>query len=171
MSEGGVSPLPREARPYQGQRAGLVTRLVAAVIDAVVVALVLLAGYAAWAGLLFLLDPRGFSFPDTSLFRSLAAGFVVVVVYLTGAWWTSGRSYGCLVMGLRVVSWRGERLRFAGALVRAFLCALVPIGLLWVAVSRENRSAQDVFLRTSVVYDWQPRGASPGGHEHPFEPG
>jgi hypothetical protein len=69
------------------------------------------------------------------------------------------------------VGWRGERLRFAGALVRALLCALVPVGLLWVAVSRENRSAQDVLLRTSVVYDWQPRGAGPGDHEHPFEPG
>jgi uncharacterized RDD family membrane protein YckC len=166
MSEGGVSPLPREARPYQGQRAGLVTRLVAAVIDAVVVALVLLAGYAGWAGLLFLVDPRGFSFPDTSLFKSLAAGFVVVVVYLTAAWWISGRSYGCLVMGLRVVSFRGERLRLAGALVRALLCAVVPVGLLWVAVSRENRSAQDVLLRTSVVYDWQPRGAGPGPPGH-----
>lgn len=29
------------------------------------------------------------------------------------------------------------------------------IGLLWVAVSRENRSAQDLALRTSVIYDWQ----------------
>lgn len=169
MSEGGVSPLPREARPYQGQRAGLVTRLVAAVIDGVVVMLVLLAGYLGWAGLLFLVDPRGFGFPDASLFMSLAAGFVVVVVYLGGAWWISGRSYGCLVMGLRVVSFRGERMQFVGAFVRAVLCAVFPIGLLWVAVSRENRSAQDLFLRTSVIYDWQPRGAA-GRQNHPFEP-
>ena len=27
------------------------------------------------------------------------------------------------------------------------------IGLLWVAVSRENRSLQEVVLRTSVIYD------------------
>jgi uncharacterized RDD family membrane protein YckC len=169
MSEGGVSPLPREARPYQGQRAGLVTRLVAAVIDGVVVALVLLAGYVAWAGLLFLIDPRGFTFPDASLFMSLAAGFVVVVVYLTASWWISGRSYGCLVMGLRVLSYRGVRLRLAGALVRAVFCAVFPIGLLWVAVSRENRSAQDLLLRTSVIYDWQPTGG-PGRQNHPYEP-
>jgi uncharacterized RDD family membrane protein YckC len=146
-----------------------VTRLVAAVIDGVVVMLVLLAGYVAWAGLLFLIDPRDFTFPDASLFMSLAAGFVVVVVYLTASWWISGRSYGCLVMGLRVLSYRGERLRLPGALVRAAFCAVFPIGLLWVAVSSENRSAQDLLLRTSVIYDWQPTGG-PGRQNHPYEP-
>jgi hypothetical protein len=33
------------------------------------------------------------------------------------------------------------------------LCTLFPIGLVWVLVSGENRSVQDVLLRTSVVYD------------------
>ena len=159
MTESGVSPLPREARPYQGQRAGLVTRGVAAAIDGIVVGLVLLVGYAAWAVLLFLVDPRTFSFPDVGLIFSMAAAFLVLVVYLTLAWWLSGRSYGCLVMGLRVVNHRGDRLGLAGALVRALFCAVVPIGLVWVAVSRGNRSLQDVVLRTSVIYDWQPQGA------------
>jgi hypothetical protein len=34
------------------------------------------------------------------------------------------------------------------------LCVLFPILLFWVVLSRENRSVQDVLLRTSVVYDW-----------------
>ena len=165
MTEGGFSPVPREARPYQGQRAGLVTRMVAAIIDGIVVMLVLLVGYAAFAVLLFLIDPRNFSFPETRLVFSLAAGFLVLVVYLTIAWWVSGRSYGCLVMGLRVVGYRGENLRLVGALVRALFCAVFPIGLLWVAASRENRSVQDTLLRTSVIYDWQPRNA-PAEHIH-----
>jgi uncharacterized RDD family membrane protein YckC len=168
MSEGGVSPLPREARPYQGQRAGLVTRLAAATLDGIVVGLVLVAGYVGISGLLFLIDPRGFSFPDVSLVFSMAAGFVVLVVYLTVAWWISGRSYGYLVLGLRVVGRRGQRLRLTGAFLRAVLCAMFPIGLLWVAVNRENRSVQDVLLRTSVVYDWQPRAAS-DRQQHPLE--
>ena len=29
-----------------------------------------------------------------------------------------------------------------------------PVGLFWVAFSRENRSLQDVVLRTSVIHDW-----------------
>lgn len=158
MIESGVSPLPREARPYQGRRAGLVTRMVAAAIDGVVVILFLLVGYAATSVFLFLLDPRGFTFPSVGLLFSMASAFVVLVVYETLAWWLTGRTYGGLVMGLRVVSFRGRRLRLAGAFARAMFSAGFPIGILWVAISRENRSVQDVVLRTSVIYDWQPKG-------------
>ncbi|HLN77762.1 MAG TPA: RDD family protein [Nocardioidaceae bacterium] len=140
------------------------TRFVAAVIDGVLVALVLLVGYAGLCIVLFMLDPRNFTFPDLELVVSLASGFLVLVVYLTIAWWISGRSYGCLVMGLRVVGFRGENMRLLGALVRAVMCAVFPIGLLWVAFSRENRSAQDMLLRTSVIYDWQPKAPN---HAHP----
>jgi uncharacterized RDD family membrane protein YckC len=164
MSADLPSPLPREARAYQGQRAGVVTRLVASAIDGVVVGLVLLGAYATYAALLFLLDPLRFSFPDTSLVLSLAAGFGVLVVYLTAAWSISGRSYGSLVMGLRVVDRRGSRLHLPGALLRALACAVFPIGLLWCAVNPQNRSLQDVVLRTSVIYDWQSTGAHERTH-------
>lgn len=150
-----VSPVPREARAYQGQRAGVVTRLVAAVLDGVVVVLLLTGAYAAWAGLLFLIDPRGFIFPSPGPFSSFLAGFVVTVAYCTLSWWLGGRSYGCVVMGLRVLGPGGRPLRLAGALARAVVCAAFPIGLLWVAVNRNNRSVADLLLRTSVVYDWQ----------------
>jgi uncharacterized RDD family membrane protein YckC len=136
----------------------VVTRTVAALIDGAVVGVVLVAGYAGIAGLLFMLDPRGFQFPDASLLLSVTAGFVVSVLYLTVAWSISGRTYGNLVMGLRVVSFRGRKLRVAGALVRALFCTVFPIGLLWCAVSPANRSLQDLVLRTSVVYDWAPSG-------------
>lgn len=164
MSEGVPSALPREARPYQGRRAGVVSRLIASAIDAVVVAVFLAAGYVTYAIVLFLLDPRRFTFPDSSLFLSLAAGFAVLVVYLTATWSISGRTYGDLVMGLRVVNVRGQKLRLFGASVRALACAVFPIGLLWCAVNAENRSIQDVLLRTSVIYDWQPSGHPHAGH-------
>ncbi|MFC4787203.1 RDD family protein [Nocardioides sp. MAHUQ-72] len=162
---GGVSPVPREARPYQGHRAGLVTRMVAAVIDAAVVALTLLAGYFGLAALLFLVDPRGFQMPHAGLFFSLASAFVVTVSYLTVSWTLSGRTYGYLVMGLRVVGRGGRALGFVGCTIRALAVALLPVGVLWVAVSRDNRSVQDLFLGTAVVYDWQPRVAH--GHHPP----
>jgi uncharacterized RDD family membrane protein YckC len=158
---GGVSPLPREARPYQGQRAGVVTRLAAGVIDVLVVGAVLLAGYFGFAGLVFLVDPRSFQLPASGVILSIAMACAVAHVYLTVAWWLGGRTYGYLVMGLRLHGRRGHRVRFVGAVVRAALCVLFPIGVLWVAVSRTNSSVQDVLLGTSVVYDWQPRG-----HEH-----
>lgn len=156
MTESGVSPLPREAQRFQGRRAGVVTRMVAAAIDGIVVSGVLLAGYGALAVAFFLLDPRRFTFPDIGLLFSMTSAFVVLVVYQALAWWLTGRTYGGRVMGLRVVSFRGGRQRLSGALLRSLFCAAFPIGILWVAVSRENRSVQDVVLRTSVVYDWQP---------------
>ena len=157
--EGHVSPVPRDARPYQGQPAGVVTRLVAAVLDALVVGIVLLGGYFGLAGLIFLVHPRGFSFPELGLFFSLTSAFAVAFVYLTVFWTLSGRTYGYLVMGLRVVGVNGRRLGLAGAAARAFLVLLLPIGVFWVPVGRGNRSLQDLAVRTHVIYDWQPRGA------------
>lgn len=162
MSNGGVSPIPREARPYQGRRAGLVTRLVAACIDGACVGVGLLLAYLGLCGVRLLLDPRGFEFPAFNLLFSLTAAFTTAVLYLTVAWWLAGRSYGDLVMGLRVLNPWGGQLRVYGAFVRAAFCVVFPVGLLWVAVSRDNRSVQDVVLRTSVVYDWQAHGPVTG---------
>lgn len=157
MIEGGVSPIPREARPFQGRRAGLVTRSLANAIDALVVGALLALGYLALNGLLFVLNPRSFEFRAADLLLSLTAALALLVLYLTAAWAATGRTYGCHVMGLRVVSRRGKRLGLPLAFVRAVACAFFPIGLGWCAVNREQRSIQDVVLRTSVIYDWSPR--------------
>ena len=69
----------------------------------------------------------------------------------------SGRTYGNHVMGLRVVNREGRRLHPLGAFVRAALYVIFPIGLLWVMVSGQNRSLQDLIVRTSVIYDWDVR--------------
>jgi uncharacterized RDD family membrane protein YckC len=136
-----------------------VTRIAAAILDGLVVGVVLAAGYFGLSFVLFLVNPRGFQFPQPGLVFSLTSGFVVAFWYLALAWAVSGRSYGYLVMGLRVVRRGGRPLRFPGAAARALFVVLVPIGILWVPVSRDNRSLQDIFLGTRVVYDWQPRGA------------
>jgi hypothetical protein len=36
------------------------------------------------------------------------------------------------------------------------------IGLGWAALSRQNRSVQDIVLRTSVIYDWENRPRANG---------
>lgn len=156
MSRALVSAVPREARPYQGRRAGLVSRVLAAAVDVTVVVGVLVGTYVGWAALLFMIDPRGFRFPDPSLFLGFAAGCVVSLGYLTLAWATTGRTLGNQVMGLRVVNRHGSRVRLWMAFLRALLYVVLPIGLFWVAVSRRNRSVADVVLTTSVVYYWQP---------------
>lgn len=159
MTEEDLTPIPREARRYQGHRAGLVSRFVASFIDGIVVTVVVLGGYLGLNGFLFLVDPRGFEFTDASVLLSFAVMFVVLVLYLAACWATTGRTYGCHVMGLRVVSRRGRRLGPLVALGRAAFCAVFPIGLVWCAVSLNSRSVQDVVLRTSVIYDWRPRAA------------
>jgi len=150
-----VPIVPREAQPYQGRRAGLVTRSVAAVIDGVVVVVAVLAGYLAVNGLRFVVSPRRFRFSEASPLPSVAIVLLVLVGYLCVAWSTSGRTYGCHVMGLRVVGRRGGRIRPLVALLRAVFYALFPLGLLVCAGGRQ-RSLPDLVLRTSVIYDWRP---------------
>ena len=154
-----VSPVPREARGYQGEVAGLVTRMVGSCIDAGVVAVVLLSWWLGLNGLKFLVNPRTFHFSGTSLLLSFTAACVVTVTYLTGAWAITGRTWGSHVMGLRVVDRKGRRLRPSVALLRGLFCTFFPIGLLWCGANPARRSVQDIVLRTSVVYDWVPRRA------------
>src|SRR5690242_7972755 len=87
-----ISPVPWDARPYQGQRAGVVTRLTAGILDGFVVGLVLAAGYFGLSFVLFLVNPRGFSLPRPGLVFSLTSAFVVAFVYFTVAWAIGGRT-------------------------------------------------------------------------------
>ena len=158
----GVSPVPREARPYQGRQAGLVTRSAAGAVDALVVAAVLAVGYAGWIGLRFVIDPRGFDFTGLDALPGVTWFLVLAVVYLTAAWSVTGRTYGCHVMGLRVVNRRGRHPGVLVAAVRAVLYVLFPIGLLWCAVSRSRHSLQDLLLGSAVIYDWLPEAENGG---------
>ena len=160
MNEPELSVVPLEARPYQGTPAGIVTRVVANTVDALVVAAALAGAYAGVVAIWFVIDPRGFQWPDPSLLVFVVCYFDLLVIYLTAAWWVSGRTLGNHLMGIRVVTGRRSRLRFLQALARALLCSFVPIGLVWCAVDRDRRALHDLLLRTSVVYDWLPRPAA-----------
>ena len=149
-----VDALPVEARQFQGQRAGIVTRTAANVIDFLVVVGVLMFGYAAWCALEFLVNTTHFTFPAPSFIVLLICFEVVLFIYFTVSWATTGRTYGDHQLGLRVVNPHGERLRWPGAVIRAGFCVVFPIGLYWAVLSPTNRSVQDSVLRTSVVYDW-----------------
>ena len=159
--------VPQGARPYQGTNAGVATRVAAAAIDVVLVALGLLAGYGGYVGLRLLLDPRGYRLPDPSLAGGMTAFFVVLVLYLSVLWGTTGRTYGDHVMGITVMGGHGSRLGPIRAFVRAVLYAVFPLGLLWCAISAKRHSLQDVVLRTQVVYAWLPHPVD--GHAHDVE--
>ncbi len=152
-----LGTLPREARDFQGQPAGLISRLIANTVDVAVVVGILLGCYLGVNGLLFFLDPRGFSFREPIPILTLTAGLVIAGSYLGLAWAIFERSFGCHIMGLRVVGRGGRRIRPLVAMVRGGICVVFPIGLLWCVINPRSRSVQDIVLRTSVIYDWRPR--------------
>ena len=81
---------------------------------------------------------------------------VVMALYLAVAWAIGGRTFGDMLMGLRVVRAGGQPIGWFLSGARAIAYVLLPIGLLWSAVDRRSRSLQDVVLWTAVVYDWRP---------------
>ena len=98
--------------------------------------------------------------------------FVLMTAYLAFSWAGTGRTYGAALLGVRVVNYKGATMRLPGAILRAVLCVVFPIGLLWVAISSANRSIQDVIFRTSVIYDWSPRAEpEPSGQKTRALPG
>jgi uncharacterized RDD family membrane protein YckC len=154
--EAPVVPAASVRSGIQGRRAGFVTRSLANVVDVVVVVLLLAGGYVAVACAQFLLRPAAFTFPTVDLRLLLLLGLGLQTLYFAITWAVVGGTYGDRLLGLRVVGRRRARLGWGRSVVRAAFCTLFPIGLLRVLVSRENRSVQDVVLRTSVVYDWAP---------------
>lgn len=148
--------IPEDARDFQGERAGFATRFLASAIDVALVAVLMMA---LWFGieLLQLIFTPGVEVDSPRAATLVLWGYVFTTLYWTVAWATSGRSLGAWVMGVRVVSRKGERLRWPIALARAAFSVGFPFGLLWALVSKRNRSVQDVVLRTIVIYDWSLR--------------
>ena len=138
--------------------AGIVSRGLAAVVDMMVVLVTMGLIYLGLALATLMLNPAAFRFPAPNLIFSTTVTLGVSVLYLTGCWALSGRTLGTVLLGVRVVDRRGKPLRIAVAALRALACVLFPVGLLWVAVDRQRRSAQDIVLGSRVIYD-RPTGS------------
>jgi uncharacterized RDD family membrane protein YckC len=148
----------RRGDALQGRDAGVISRTAAAAIDLAVVVVAVVALYLLVAGLLFMLNPRRFSWPPNVIWSVPFVTVFIAAPYLAIAWAGSGRSVGDVFLGLRVSGRGGGLLRPSHAALRAILCVVFPIGLLWVAVDPARRSLQDRVLATRVTYDWQRGG-------------
>jgi len=137
----------------QAGRAGVVTRCLAAAVDAAVVAGMVVLLYLGLVALRFAWSPLTFRWPTPSAQVSGTVFVAVATVYLTVAWARTGRTRGAGLLGLRVVSARLGPLGWWRAAVRAVVCVVFPVGLLWSAVSPTRRSVQDLLVRSLVVYD------------------
>jgi len=148
-----VTSVPKDARAYQGHRAGFFSRTLASIIDIVsVIVIVVLFNLGAAFVRMLVEHVQGIEIPK--LGWSVAIGTVLMWLIWTYAWATTGRSLGMHIMGLRIVSYSGQRVRLPVSALRSIFCIVFPLGLLWVIISPANRSVQDVVLRTSVIYDW-----------------
>ena len=145
--------VPKDARPYQGHRAGFISRALSAFIDiGSVIALIFLINLVIALVRLIIERVQGATLPQFGW--SVAGGFLLIWLAWTYAWGTTGRSLGMHIMGLRIINHSGHRVRLPVAALRSIFCIVFPIGLIWVIFSPANRSLQDVVLRTSVVHDW-----------------
>ena len=144
----------------QGLRAGFVSRAVASGTDVVLVLCVYVVGVIvvsiAWD--LFFSNSISVSVPPHWLNALL--DWMLLVLYLT-AGWSTGRTLGKQMLGLRVVRTDGGPLRFLRALFRALLCASFFPALLLALVNRRNRGLEDVAFGTVVIYDWLPASYEP----------
>jgi uncharacterized RDD family membrane protein YckC len=144
------------SRTPQPAHAGVVTRVLAAAIDAVVVVVLTALLDLAAAGARFLWSPMDFRWPQPTVAVSVVVLLLVAVVYLAAGWALAGRTYGSRLMGLRVLTSRNQLLGWTRSILRALVSVLWPVGLLWCGISRTRSSLADVMLRTVVVYDTQP---------------
>jgi uncharacterized RDD family membrane protein YckC len=108
------------------------------------------------AGVLFAWSPTDFSWPRLAPDVAVGLLLLVAVGYLAAGWAMAGRTYGARLLGLRVLSSRLELLSWTRAVVRAAVCVLWPVGLLWCGISRGRRSVADLVVGSVVVYDTHP---------------
>jgi uncharacterized RDD family membrane protein YckC len=149
--------LPAAAVVRQGQRAGVVSRTLAMVIDICYVIAITVVLYLGYAGIRALRAPARFTWPRATFPTFLIAAAVVAMLMLTASWASLGRTVGMRVMGLRLQTLRGGRMHLGRSFLRAVACLVFPLGLYWSAVSGRNASVQDLVFRTSVIYEWESR--------------
>jgi uncharacterized RDD family membrane protein YckC len=149
----------RNRRSYavQGQRAGFVSQVAAGVLDAVSIIVVDFAVLVLYGVVRYLVSGDKFHIPQPGPSGNVVVYFVIGVAILSSSWSGSGRAPGMAIIGLRVVDPQGRQLSPRRAFWRAVLAvATLGLGLVFVLVSKRNRSFYDWACGSSVVYSWRP---------------
>ena len=152
---------PADRLALDGRVAGFVTRLMAYVLDIVIlVALIALGG---WIFLLvddFIQNFFGEGVEVVSLnviFVALVP--ILMISYYVGFWSLTGRTPGKWVLGLRVVGPDGEPPRLGRSFIRllgyAISALVLWLGYLWVLVDEDRQGWHDHMARTWVVYAFE----------------
>jgi len=141
--------------------AGLVSRLVALLVDVALLTLTALAistlPELAWQEVLVRPVPGWFSAGVT------VAAALLPWAYFTACWWLTGQTVGNLLFGVVVVRSDGQELSFLRAAARSLagllLAPLWLLGLLAVLWDERRRAWHDRIFRTVVRYTVKARAA------------
>ena len=142
-------PAMAEASP--AGYAGVVSRTIAYVVDALIVSV---ASVGTATGMSLISAVVGSDARD--LARTLTTAYLVALpavfaLYCTVFWGLTGRTPGMALSGVRVVTMSQRRVRWIAALARGILLAYFPIGSLWMLVDRRHRAIHDLIARTLVI--------------------
>jgi uncharacterized RDD family membrane protein YckC len=147
---------------YLGRYAGFVTRLVAFVIDRLVIGIAMLLIAVSVDFIMNAFQINQVLFFDE--IPSQAGAILGAVVYLllsisydTGFWLIAGQTLGKRVMGLRIVRTDSERLRLGNAIRRVLgyvVSSILFLGFLWILLDNRRQGFHDKLAGTFVVYSW-----------------
>jgi uncharacterized RDD family membrane protein YckC len=146
-----------------GRYAGPVTRLIAFVLDSLIVTTSFTLIVAGIIYLVELVSSREVSADGPGFWYVL--GFVLwAFLYLWLSIAIFGKTLGKTIMGVRVVGSDGSvalhgRQAFLRAITYPLSFLIVGIGLIGIVFGRERRAWHDHLARTAVVYDWGSREA------------
>jgi uncharacterized RDD family membrane protein YckC len=146
----------------QGRPAGLITRTVGFLIDAVAVVLI-------YDLVVRVVEVLVSTLTGTTFHISGHPGVSWILLILIGALYcvypvaAGGRTLGMAIVGLRVVRSNGEPADTREAIVRLLALPLsfltLGIGFLLIVIRRDGRALHDLMGRTTVVYGWDARAA------------
>ena len=150
------------ALAFQGVPAGMVSRLFAFLLDVLTVDVLFSVGGSLFALFFEVLTGRTWQVKDHQIVSGVFLA-VLVFIYFTVPIAVAGRTFGQMIMGLKVV--RIDRREMGGwhAALRTITfplsILLLGVGVLMGLLRSDRRMLQDVFADTEEIYDWDARGA------------
>ncbi len=145
-----------------GQYAGFVTRLVAYIIDQLIIVSIIslvtaVAGFVMQS--LRINELIGAQRIAQVIMIILALVLIIsfLILYNIGFWMLAGQTPGKRLMGLRIVRTDGERITIGPAIRRwvgYWISAILFLGYLWVLVDDRRQALHDKLAGTLVVYSW-----------------
>lgn len=155
-----------EVLTWRGHYAGFASRLMAVIIDLLILAVALAVTYVLYTivfvnltsfyYMLFGKDPN--AVPGLSIIVTISIVFVTFAFYFIFFWTAVGSTIGGIIIGVRIVNSQGKNPTIWQSTVRYLAEFFIPpfgmFGSIWIIFSRRRRALFDRFAGTFVIYAW-----------------